>query len=129
MDILAATRSHRHLRQDLYTCICEQKLDHIDATLLGKPNACNLGRWLQAVEENPPAALPAGTRQLFSRLVTEHAVFHQLAAHTVTTAQAGHRDEALHSLEPGTPYAAACNRMIATLGELYLKRKDFGPDL
>jgi hypothetical protein len=49
------------------------------------------------------------------------------AAHVARLALDGRRDEALALLQGGT-YAQLSNKVIGTLGELYLKRRQFGMD-
>lgn len=62
-----------------------------------------------------------------SRLLEEHAQFHLAAAQVARMALEGQRQEALTQLQGGD-YARISNRVIATLGELYLKRREFGMD-
>lgn len=124
LNFFTATQAHQKWKTRLFQCICEDERTGLDPYTIAMDNRCDLGKWLHAVNGRRPNLSP-GTRSMFSRLMQEHAEFHRVAASTVELSLQGRKDEALKNIQGG-PYSRISNKVIGTLGELYLKRKEFG---
>ncbi|MGE0073376.1 MAG: CZB domain-containing protein [Thiomonas sp.] len=125
LNFFSATNAHKAWKKRLYDCVCGA-CSTLDPQLIALDNRCDLGKWLYAIRSRQPA-LSADTQKLFTRLLDEHATFHRAAAEVARLAQSGQRDDALRQIQGGE-YTRISNQVIATLGELYLKRREFGMD-
>lgn len=124
LNFFNATQAHQRWKKRLMDCVCGQCDDALDPALIAQDERCDLGQWLLAVRASQPL-LTTDTGKLFTRLIEAHAAFHWEAAQTASLALAGERAQALQGLQGGA-YARASNEVIGTLGELYLKRQEFG---
>ncbi len=125
LNFFSATNAHKAWKKRLYDCVCGA-CSTLDPDAIALDNRCDLGKWLHGIREKRPA-LSADTQHLFTRLFDEHAAFHRAAAGVARQALANQQKEALQQLQGGE-YARISNRVIGTLGELYLKRREFGMD-
>lgn len=126
LNFFSATNAHKAWKKRLHDCI-SGSCNTLDPAVIALDNRCDLGKWLYGIRDSQPA-LSTDTRQLFTRLFDEHAAFHQVAAGVVEQAMAHQQKEALQQLQSGGDYARISNQVIGTLGELYLKRREFGMD-
>jgi hypothetical protein len=124
LNFFTATHAHQDWKRRLLRCVSEDCNEHLDPALIALDNRCPLGVWLHSIPGSDPAR-SADTNKLLSRLLSEHAQFHQAASSVAQMTLAGRRDEALTQLRGGE-YSRVSNRVIGTLGELYLKRREFG---
>jgi hypothetical protein len=124
LNFFTATKAHQDWKKRLLQCVCEGCRDNLDPERIAKDNLCALGMWLYACKAQNPA-LSEDAAALFERLMQDHAQFHLAAAEVARMSLAGQREEALAQLQGGE-YARISNRVIGTLGELYLKRREFG---
>ena len=126
LNFFSATNAHKAWKKRLHDCV-SGSCNTLDPAVIAQDNRCDLGKWLYGIRDsNPP--LSTDTRRLFTRLLDEHAAFHQVAASVVQQAMAEQQKEALQQLQGGGDYTRISNQVIATLGELYLKRREFGMD-
>lgn len=123
LNFFTATKAHKAWKQRLHDCV-SSACATLDPDAIALDNRCDLGKWLYSVQASRPA-LGADTRKLFTRLLEQHAEFHRAAAHVARQAQSDRQKEALQQLQGGD-YARISNQVIGTLGELYLKRGEFG---
>lgn len=126
LNFFSATNAHKAWKKRLHDCV-SGSCNTLDPALIALDNRCDLGKWLYAIRDQRPA-LSADTQRLFTRLLEEHAAFHRVAAGVVEQAMADQQKEALQQLQAGGEYARISNQVIGTLGELYLKRREFGMD-
>jgi hypothetical protein len=126
LNFFSATKAHQDWKKRLLQCVCDNCNDNLDPERIAKDNLCALGMWLYERKAQNPI-LSKDANALFTRLLEEHAQFHLAAAQVARMALEGQRQEALTQLQGGD-YARISNRVIATLGELYLKRREFGMD-
>ena len=124
LNFFTATKAHQDWKNRLMQCVCGESKDNHDPERIAKDNLCALGQWLYQVKAQNPM-LSTTTQALFTRLLDEHAQFHQTAAQVARLALQGNTQDAL-PLMRGGDYARISNRVIGTLGELYLKRREFG---
>ena len=125
LNFFTATKAHQAWKQRLRDCVIGA-CDHLDPSTIARDDRCDLGKWLHAIDADN-LTLTADTRGLFTRLIEQHAEFHRAAATVARQAQADQRSEALQQLQGGD-YARVSNQVIGTLGELYLRRHEFGMD-
>lgn len=124
LNFFSATKAHQDWKKRLLQCVCDNCNENLDPDRIAKDNLCALGMWLyESKAQNP--VLSADTNALFTRLLEDHAQFHLAAAEVAKMALEGKSKDALTQLQGGD-YARISNRVIATLGELYLKRREFG---
>lgn len=124
LNFFTATKAHQAWKQRLYACVCGESPEPLNPEVIAVDNRCDLGKWLYQVRDSQPR-LRADTASLFTRLLDDHAAFHVTAATVVRKAQSDQQDDALRQLQGGD-YAKISNRVIGALGELYLKRREFG---
>lgn len=124
LNFFTATKAHQDWKKRLLTCVCGECNETLDPSLIALDDRCALGQWLHAVASANPM-LSAETRRIFTRLLEDHAAFHRAAAEVAQQALAEQKEDALRHLQGGD-YARISNRVIGTLGELYLKRREFG---
>lgn len=123
LNFFTATKAHKAWKQRLYDCV-SGSCTTLDPAAIALDNRCDLGKWLYSVQDSRPK-LGADTHKLFTRLLQDHAAFHRAAADVARQAQSNQQKEALQQLQGGV-YARISNQVIGTLGELYLKRGEFG---
>ncbi|MBN2692589.1 MAG: CZB domain-containing protein [Burkholderiaceae bacterium] len=123
LNFFSATNAHKAWKKRLHDCVSGQ-CPTLDPDSIALDNRCDLGKWLYGVRDSRPV-LSAETQRLFTRLLEDHAAFHLCAASVARQAMANQTKEALQQLQGGE-YARTSNKVIGTLGELYLKRKEFG---
>lgn len=126
LNFFSATNAHKAWKKRLHDCI-SGSCNTLDPAVIALDNRCDLGKWLYGIRDSHPA-LSADTRRLFTRLLEEHAAFHQVAASVAQQAMDNHQKEAMQQMQAGGDYARVSNQVIGTLGELYLKRREFGMD-
>lgn len=126
LNFFTATKAHQAWKKRLYDCICGASHEPLNPDVIQLDNRCDLGKWLHAVRARDPK-LSVQTAQLFARLLADHARFHLAAAEVARKAQSGQIEEALRMMQGGE-YSQVSQRVIAELGELYLKRREFGMD-
>ena len=124
LNFFSATNAHKAWKKRLHDCV-SGACATLDPDAIEVDNRCDLGKWLYGIRESRPA-LSTDTQRLFTRLFEEHAAFHRVAADVVRQALANQQKEALQQLQGGGDYARISNQVIGTLGELYLKRREFG---
>lgn len=123
LNFFTATRAHKAWKERLHACV-NGSCTTLDPDAIAHDDRCDLGKWLHAIDASRPTLSP-DTRKLFSRLIEQHADFHRAAAQVARLAQADQRREALQQLQGGD-YARISNQVIGALGELYLRRGEFG---
>lgn len=126
LNFFTATKAHQDWKKRLLQCVCDNCNESLDPERIAKDNLCALGMWLYE-RKAQNLVLSADTHALFTRLLEDHAQFHLAAAQVAKMALEGQSKDALAQLQGGD-YARISNRVIATLGELYLKRREFGMD-
>ena len=126
LNFFSATNAHKAWKKRLQDCI-SGSCNTLDPAVIALDNRCDLGKWLYGIRDSQ-LALSADTRRLFTRLLEEHAAFHQVAARVAQQAMDNHQKEAMQQMQAGGDYARISNQVISTLGELYLKRREFGMD-
>ncbi|CDW93492.1 MULTISPECIES: CZB domain-containing protein [unclassified Thiomonas] len=126
LNFFSATNAHKAWKKRLHDCV-SGACSTLDPDTIALDNRCDLGKWLYRIRESRPA-LSTDTQRLFTRLFEEHAAFHRVAADVARQALANQRQEALQQLQGGGEYARISNQVIGTLGDLYLKRREFGMD-
>ncbi|WP_079417594.1 CZB domain-containing protein [Thiomonas intermedia] len=126
LNFFSATNAHKAWKKRLHDCVSGSG-NTLDPAVIALDNRCDLGKWLYGIRDSRPA-LSTDTSQLFTRLFDEHAAFHRVAAGVVQQAMTHQQKEALQQLQAGGDYARISNQVIGTLGELYLKRREFGMD-
>jgi len=126
LNFFSATNAHKTWKKRLHDCI-NGSCNTLDPAVIALDNRCDLGKWLYSIHDRRPA-LSADTQRLFTRLLDEHAAFHREAARVAQLAMAQQQKEALEQLQGGGDYVRISNQVIGTLGELYLKRREFGMD-
>lgn len=124
LNFFSATNAHKAWKKRLHDCV-SGSCSTLDPSVVALDNRCDLGKWLYSIRESRPA-LSTDTQKLFTRLFEEHAAFHRVAAGVVQQALDDHQKEALQQLQGSGDYTRISNQVIGTLGELYLKRKEFG---
>ncbi len=125
LNFFSATNAHKAWKKRLHDCV-SGACATLDPQAIACDDRCDLGKWLYRIRDNQPI-LSADTQKLFTRLLAEHAAFHRTAAEVAQLAQSKQQDEALKRLQGGE-YTRISNQVIGTLGELYLKRREFGMD-
>jgi hypothetical protein len=124
LNFFSATNAHKAWKKRLYDCICSSCAS-LDPAVVALDNRCDLGRWLYSIRDSQPQLSPQ-TQRIFTRLLEEHSAFHRAAAKVVQQALDGQTQDALRQLQGSGDYNRISNQVIATLGELYLKRSEFG---
>ncbi len=125
LNFFSATNAHKAWKKRLHDCV-EHGCSTLDPAVIALDNRCDLGKWLYGIRESHPT-LSTDTQRLFTRLLDEHAAFHRAAAEVARLALDAQQKQALQLLQGGD-YARISNKVIGTLGELYLKRREFGMD-
>lgn len=126
LNFFTATNAHKAWKKRLHDCI-GGACSTLDPDAIALDNRCDLGKWLHHIRESHPS-LSTDTQRLFTQLLEEHAAFHRAAADVARLALAGQQKEALQQLQGGGDFARISNQVIGTLGELYIKRREFGMD-
>lgn len=116
LNFYTAIHTHQAWKRRLLQLVQGDAAEALDPDHVGRDDCCELGAWLHA---SPP--VPARERELFERVVAQHARFHRLAAEMVRRIQRGDgtQAQAEHELTRGE-YARVSRALIADLGMLYL---------
>ncbi len=116
LNFYTAIQAHQAWKRRLLQLAQGDAAEALDPDHVGRDDCCALGAWLHG---SPP--VPARERELFERVVAQHARFHRLAADVVRRIQRGEgtQAQAEHELTRGD-YARVSRSLIADLGMLYL---------
>ena len=114
LDFYKAIEAHQRWKVRLSAYVNGESAESLDWTVICRDDQCALGQWLHG-----GARAPMGHEGLFSRLVEEHAQFHQCAGEVVQLADRGNKDAALKLIGTGA-YARASRQVISSLGQLFL---------
>ncbi|MDP1900191.1 MAG: methyl-accepting chemotaxis protein [Rubrivivax sp.] len=85
----------------------------LDAEQVARDDCCPLGQWLHGGGRRQ-----WGTRPAFTDLVDKHAHFHRQVGGVVKLVNAKQRDQALKSMEDGTPFAQATQATVRAIKAL-----------
>lgn len=114
LNFYTAIQAHQAWKRRLLQLAQGDAAEALDPDHVGRDDCCTLGAWLRS---GPP--VPARERELFERVVAQHARFHRLAAEAVRRIQRGQSEQAQIDLTRGE-YAKVSRALIADLGMLYL---------
>lgn len=114
LDFYKAIEAHQRWKVRLSAYVAGESDERLDWTVICRDDQCALGQWLHG-----GARAPHGHEALFSRLVQEHAQFHQYAGEVVQLADRGDKDAAQKLIGTGA-YARASRQVIASLSQLFL---------
>ena len=118
LDFYKAIEAHQRWKVRLSAYVSGESAEKLDWTVICRDDQCALGQWLHG-----GARPPAGHEGLFTRLVQEHAQFHQCAGEVVQLTDRGDKDAALKLIGSGA-YARASRQVIASLGQLFLAMRE-----
>ena len=114
LDFYKAIEAHQRWKVRLSAYVTGESDERLDWTVICRDDQCALGQWLHG-----GARPPDGHEGLFSRLVQEHAQFHQYAGEVVQLADRGDKEAAQKLIGTGA-YARASRQVIASLSQLFL---------
>jgi methyl-accepting chemotaxis protein len=118
MNFSEAIKEHASWRLRLSRCCQGTQNEAINAQILAKDNACDLGKWLYG------AGRQYASDPKFRELINVHSVFHRAVAEIATLAQSGRRKEAEAFLNSNdSQYAKAS---VQVVGNLMKFRTQFG---
>jgi methyl-accepting chemotaxis protein len=111
MDLGHAFSKHAEWKQRFADAMV--RCETLDAEMIGKDDACELGAWLHGPGRNLYLQVPA-----HAACLAAHAAFHAEAGRVALAINAGRYAEAEAMLGSGTPYAAASVAVGAALRAL-----------
>jgi hypothetical protein len=114
-DFAAWIDAHRNWRIRLKDYVGGSSKEKLDASVIEKDNACQLGKWIY--EARPGM----GGEEEFQELVTLHAQFHKTAAGIVRASDAGKKADAAKMLEAASDFQRMSNKVIAAIQKVAAK--------
>lgn len=115
LNFMAAIDVHMKWRLRLEGFIQGTSNEDISLDTIARDDRCDLGRWIYGT-----GAERYGTLDTFAEMKAQHAHFHVCAGKVLATAQANHKQEALHMLTHGD-YLRASERVKMLLAKLYVQ--------
>lgn len=120
LDFYSAIAAHQRWKNRLMAYVRGQSQERLDAAVVGRRDACELGVWLRDLAPDP--RIP---EHLLEALRREHARFHELAADVVRLADRGDTEQALQALRASAPYNRCSHQVIGLLSRIYLELSEF----
>lgn len=111
MDLNDCIKAHSEWKMKLRAAISAKAT--LDAATIAKDNCCILGKWLYG-----ESRLPFGALVSHKDCLRHHAEFHRQAGRVAEVINAGKYTEAEQMLVSGTPYAAASQSVVMSIGTL-----------
>lgn len=113
MDLDLAIEKHSQWKLKLRTAIA--KKESMDAAVIGRDDACELGKWLHGEAKASLGRLPS-----YAACVAKHAAFHVEAAKVAKAINSHEYTAAEAMLGAGTPYIAASSAVGVAIMTLKL---------
>lgn len=115
LNFMSAIDAHMKWKTRLENYIQGLSQEDLKVEVVCRDDQCPLGKWIYS-----PAGSQYSVIDTFGEMKAQHAHFHACAGKVLSSAQAGHKEDALRMLQHGD-YVRASERVKMLLAKLYVQ--------